>query len=290
MVEIGLKKPRGRPMLKMIISGCLPGAGQGALDAAVKLGIPDGGWVPKGALTEDAPMGEAYHLKEMKTSSDDQCTEQNIIESNGTLIVSHGAYAQELKRVRKYAGEHNRSWMHIDLNRTPAFKAAQLIASWIREKKIEILNVTGPKAGEDPGIYQKTMAIIESVYHLSLIDENMGDLEKELAGRQSEPPRTVDEAVNRLILELPLKDRVGIANMTHDEISSLGPTLGQDIRFEFGLWGKNEFLMDSCRFVSGKKNLNPDDASKIIIESLWEKLRNTHKLRVVINGRSGKPE
>lgn len=272
-------------MLKMIISGCLPGTGQGALDAAVKLGIPDGGWVPKGALAKDALMADMYHIKEMNTSSDDRCDEQNIIDSNATLVMSHGAYVEGLKRIRKYAEEHNREWLHVDLDRTPAFKAAQLIASWIKEKKIEILHVTGPKAGEDSGIYQKAMAVIESVYHLNLIDENMPGLEKELAVRLSEPPKTVEEAVNRLISQLSLKDRVEIANMTHDELGTLGSTLGEDIRFDFGLYNNNEFLMDSCRFVSGEKVMNPDAATRIIIDALWEMLRKTHKLRIVARSR-----
>ena len=37
-------------MLEKIISGGQTGADQAALDAAIKLGIPHGGWIPKGRL------------------------------------------------------------------------------------------------------------------------------------------------------------------------------------------------------------------------------------------------
>jgi len=40
-------------MISKIISGGQTGADQAALDAAIKLGIPHGGWIPKGRLTED---------------------------------------------------------------------------------------------------------------------------------------------------------------------------------------------------------------------------------------------
>jgi hypothetical protein len=43
----------------------------------------------------------------------------------------------------------------------------------------------------------------------------------------------------------------------------------------------NKELFESCRMVSGNKNLNEGTAALVIIERLWEKLRGTHTLRVV---------
>ncbi len=268
-------------MLKKIISGHQTGACQGALDAAIKLGIPHSGYLPKDGFSEDNPRPQAHTPKETFTSGTRRSIEQNIIDSDGTLIVSHGKITAVIKGVQDYAQKNNRPWIHVNLNQTRAFKAARMIASWIRDKKIEILNVTGPEASEDPEIYQRTMDIIESVYHLDMVDENLFNLEKELAKQQLNPPKSVDEAVKRLISELSLKDKVSIANMTFAELDSLDPTLGEDIRFEFGLWNKNEFLMDSCRLISGDTHLTPNSASKIIIDALWENLRKTHKLRII---------
>ena len=39
-------------MIRKIISGGQTGADLAALDVAVKLGIPHGGWIPKGRITE----------------------------------------------------------------------------------------------------------------------------------------------------------------------------------------------------------------------------------------------
>jgi hypothetical protein len=43
----------------------------------------------------------------------------------------------------------------------------------------------------------------------------------------------------------------------------------------------NKELFESCRMVSGNKNLNESTAALVIIEKLWEKLRETYRLRIV---------
>ncbi len=77
-------------MIKRIISGGQTGADQAALDVAIKLDISHGGWIPKGRLTEDGPLPDKYKLQEMPTSSYPKRTEKNILDSDGTLILSHG--------------------------------------------------------------------------------------------------------------------------------------------------------------------------------------------------------
>jgi hypothetical protein len=49
-------------MIKKIISGGQTGADRAALDVAIKLNIPHGGWVPKGRLAEDGPIHTKYQL------------------------------------------------------------------------------------------------------------------------------------------------------------------------------------------------------------------------------------
>ena len=268
-------------MLKKIISGCQTLAGLGALDAAIKLEIKNGGWIPKGRFSETGVQPEAYNLREMGLGEPVGFMEKNIVDSDGTLILAQGEFQKEVGLLKKWADKHHRPLMHMDLACTPAFRAAQILATWIRQQRIETLHVDGPEEDRNPELYHRTLNIIESAYHLHLIDDSMGGLEKDLAKEAPEPPGTLEQAVNRLISDLPLRDKVSIANMTFDELGSLDPVLGDDIGFEFGLWNKNASLIESCRFASGQKQINPARASRIIIEALWEKLRKTHKLRVV---------
>jgi len=51
-------------MIKKIISGGQTGADRAALDMAIKLNIPHGGWCPKGHLAEDGIIENSYKLSE----------------------------------------------------------------------------------------------------------------------------------------------------------------------------------------------------------------------------------
>ena len=51
-------------MIKKIISGGQTGADRAALDVALKLDIPYGGWIPKGRITEEGPLPEEYQMQE----------------------------------------------------------------------------------------------------------------------------------------------------------------------------------------------------------------------------------
>ena len=94
-------------------------------------------------------------------------------------------------------------------------------------------------------------------------------------------PQTVVEAVDRLISELPRKDKTKIANMDEEDLIVLHFSLGMYIRDKFGLWSGNGKLMESCCHVSGDDNLHEDDASSVIIKELRKELRKTNFLRVV---------
>ena len=55
-------------MIKKIISGGLPGVELAALKAAIKLGIPHGGWTYKSRKTRSDALQEQYNLKEVAYS------------------------------------------------------------------------------------------------------------------------------------------------------------------------------------------------------------------------------
>jgi hypothetical protein len=83
-------------MLKKIISGGQTGADQGALDACIELGFPFGGWVPRGRKTVAGPLPSRYHqMTETPTASYLAPTEKNLIDSDGTVVLSHGPPTRE---------------------------------------------------------------------------------------------------------------------------------------------------------------------------------------------------
>ncbi len=105
-------------MLTKIISGGQTGADRAALDFALKCYIPPGGWIPKGRITEDGPLPDKYQLQEMPTTSYPKRTEQNVIDSDGTIIFSRGKPIGGTDYSRKMVLKHKKQLLHIDLNLT----------------------------------------------------------------------------------------------------------------------------------------------------------------------------
>lgn len=146
-----------------IISGGQTGADRAALDFAIKHNIPYGGWLPKGRKIEDGTLPEKYQLKEMPTGEYSKRTEQNILDSDGTLIVSHEYLTGGSALTEFLAEKHKKPCLHIDLNKLKQKDAALIIGKWLQTNKIEVLNVAGPRAGKDPKIYQATLELLEAV-------------------------------------------------------------------------------------------------------------------------------
>lgn len=273
-------------MIAKIISGGQTGVDRAALDVAIQLGIPHGGWVPKGRLTEDGPLPQTYALRETPTAVYAERTEKNVVDSDGTLIISRGELTGGSDYTREMALKHNRPWLHVDLNETAAFRAARAIVEWLAGHNVRVLNVAGPRASKDPGIYRDTMALLESVYYLSLSAMNP----KQMADSHSpspkpavgeDPPKRVQDVVRRLLEDLPLKDRVLIANMSESELPALGRTLGEYVVNRYGLAAGNSALIRSCRWVGRRPLKDESEAAAVIIRALWKQLRRSHPLRRV---------
>jgi Circularly permutated YpsA SLOG family len=149
-------------MIRKIISGGQTGADRAALNFAIKQNIPHGGWVPKGRIAEDGRIPDIYQLQEMPTDSYPERTEQNVIDSDGTLIISHGMLTGGSANTAEMARKHARPWLHLDMEKTTMDKAAQRLREWITDKNIRVLNVAGPRQSGDPAIYDVTTKVLET--------------------------------------------------------------------------------------------------------------------------------
>ena len=149
-----------------IISGGQTGTDRAALDFAIRHNVSHGGWVPKGRKAEDGRIPDIYQLQETPTDSYRARTEQNVVDSDGTLIISHGELirrsgsAYTVQMARKY----RRPWLHLDMDRLSVERAAQMVQSWVTENKIEVLNVAGPRQSEDPAIYDTALKILRAAF------------------------------------------------------------------------------------------------------------------------------
>jgi hypothetical protein len=80
-------------------------------------------------------------------------------------------------------------------------------------------------------------------------------------------PKTVDEAVTRLLAEMDDADKTGLRDTKKEDLILLHHGWGTGIRNDFGLWRGNTNLMADCHAQ------HPDDASMVIIKAVWQKLQ-----------------
>jgi len=255
--------------IEKIISGGQTGAERAALDVAIEMRIPHGGWVPKGRKTEDGRLPEKYRLRETNAIDYPQRTELNIAESEATLYFTHGEVTDESLLTQSLAKKHNRPCLHIDLDALGDYKAVEVITTWIEARGMKVIFVSGSRASKDPGIYEDVFNVLKSTLYPPPQRITSGC------------PNTVQEAVDQIISVLTEKEKADIARLKDNEVPRLYGSLGVHIRDTFDSWFDNEKFIESCRSLIGEDGFNKEITSSVVVRAIWEKLRKTHSLRVV---------
>ncbi|MBF0201690.1 MAG: putative molybdenum carrier protein [Desulfamplus sp.] len=155
-----------------IISGGQTGADRAALDTAMKFNLEYGGWVPAGRLAEDGTVPLKYRLNEMPTSRYSDRTVQNVKDAHGTLIISHGPLSGGSLFTRRSAEKLNLPWCHLDILTMDEFEGALVLHEFVLDNGIEILNVAGPRASQDPFIYRAVKTVLEAFLYLYIMDHD----------------------------------------------------------------------------------------------------------------------
>jgi hypothetical protein len=169
-----------------IISGGQTGVDRAALDAAMKHGVDCGGWCPVGRLDEFGRIPDRYPVKELEQSDKEgrspdragglppsqgygapretaapweeldlfaQRTLQNVKDSNGTIIIYFDKLRGGSAQTVQFCIQQQRPHTLIDAAKMSAEDAASSILDLVREHKIDILNVAGPRQSEWLGGY-----------------------------------------------------------------------------------------------------------------------------------------
>jgi hypothetical protein len=138
-------------MLDKIITGGQTGADQAAWRVARAFGVPSGGWMPRGFLTEGGPRPEfasIYGAGEMATEDPSARTKQNVQDSDGTVWFGETTTT----------GAQTTVGACLSLGRScmPVYPEASFepahVARWVVEHQIKTLNVAGNRESDEPGI------------------------------------------------------------------------------------------------------------------------------------------
>ena len=83
----------------------------------------------KGRLTEAGPLPEHYNLHEMPTKDYLKPAKQNVLDSDGTVVFSHGDLKGGSKRTVDFAVKLKRQWLHVDLAKNSPEEAADMLTA-----------------------------------------------------------------------------------------------------------------------------------------------------------------
>ncbi len=157
-----------------IVSGGQTGADRGGLDVAIELGIPHGGWCPKGRKAEDGPIPDKYRLEEMGTDSYVARTEANVVNSDATIVFANKRATGGSLQTLEFCRKHGKPYLHIALEDVSRERAVEKLLAWLsgdpaynayedyeaRPSAECVLNVAGSRESESPGIRQQVRDIM----------------------------------------------------------------------------------------------------------------------------------
>ena len=143
-----------------IVSGGQTGVDRAALDVALALGIPCGGWCPHGRLAEDGVIPAHYPLAETPSADYDQRTEWNVRDSDGTLILTIGEPTSGTAFTVACAEKYRKPHLVVKLD---APGNPQSVSDWIATHRIETLNVAGPRLSAQPEAYRLAVEFLRKV-------------------------------------------------------------------------------------------------------------------------------
>ncbi len=131
-----------------IISGGQTGVDRTALDVALKHGIECGGRCPAGRVDEFGRIPDHYPVQELAAGGLTERTLQNVKDSDGTVIIYPGKLSGGTEQTVRFCIELQRPHQLIDASKISAKVGAKLISDFVREHKIDVLNVAGPRQSE----------------------------------------------------------------------------------------------------------------------------------------------
>ena len=144
-----------------IISGGQTGVDRAALDWAIALGVPHGGWCPRGRRAEDGPLDAKYLLQELDSPNYADRTRRNVEDSDATLIL----YGRKLEGGTLLTARHAESvGKPLCKVRLHGPRPIRRVREWLDEVRPQSLNIAGPRGSTNPRIYSLALAYLHELF------------------------------------------------------------------------------------------------------------------------------
>ena len=96
-------------------------------------------------------------LRETESLRYEVRTEQNVIDSDATLILGRGTLAGGTLLTRELAVKWGKPCLVVDLTGPEDVQQAR---HWLREQRVQTLNIAGPRESSAPGIAEDAAAYL----------------------------------------------------------------------------------------------------------------------------------
>ncbi len=149
--------------LSKIVSGGQTGVDRGALDAALAAGFPCGGWCPADRRAEYGPIPQRYPLTPLSGAGYSQRTRQNVIGSDGTVILFYESLRGGTKLTRDSCVREKKPFVVLDAKLISESAAAAAIVRFVEENEIQVLNVAGPRLSGWPQGHAFALGVVGKV-------------------------------------------------------------------------------------------------------------------------------
>lgn len=131
-----------------IVSGGQTGVDRAALDIALSLGVPCGGWCHTGRLDENGVIPAHYPVQEIVGGVYAERTARNVQDSDGTVIFHPGLLQGGTKATADFCTQLAKPSLLLDASKVSPAKAAEQLKEFVQQNRITVLNVAGPRASQ----------------------------------------------------------------------------------------------------------------------------------------------
>src|SRR6185503_6288499 len=125
------------------------------------------GWCPMGNLAEDGIIPYRYQLIEIANPSYSQRTERNILESDATLIFGRSVPLSEGTLFTEETALKHRKPCLVVYELNGVNEAVRAIQSLLKQNRIEVLNVAGPRESQAPSLASFVRHVLGRVFSIT---------------------------------------------------------------------------------------------------------------------------
>jgi len=149
--------------VKKIVSGGQTGVDRAALDAAMSLAMPVGGWCPRGRRALDGVIPAQYPLTETRGKAYQTRTKWNVRDSDATLILCHGEPGGGTALTLSYCRELSKPCFIRRLHEGGDASLQELL-QWLSVQRVAVLNVAGPRERKACPVYRQAYLLLAELF------------------------------------------------------------------------------------------------------------------------------